>query len=78
LEYRKLPYGRLSVSKPIGENMTRVLTVEELGEIAEFARQYPEAIPQMRETQDPETLLERVRATITELGEGQDGQISKV
>jgi hypothetical protein len=46
--------------------MTRVLTVEELGEIAEFARQYPEAIPQMRETQDPETLLERVRATRAE------------
>jgi hypothetical protein len=52
--------------------MTRVLTVEELGEIAEFARQYPEVIPQMRQVEDPETLLERVRATVAEQ-EGQNG-----
>ena len=58
--------------------MGRVLTVEELGEIAEFVRQYPEVIPQMREVEDPETLLERVRTTIAELREEEDGQIPKI
>ena len=46
--------------------MSRTLTIEELSEIADFARLYPEAVPQMLKTQDPETLLERVRATIAE------------
>ena len=50
--------------------MSAALTVEELAEIAAFARAYPEAVPQMLQSTDPRELLERVRITLQEVAEG--------